>query len=205
MLGACAVAASWADPRVQVAQIIIAIFLAGTLTGGLVFYSRRLRSFLQMGRLFRWLPLWPMLQRIESALFVYRYHKGKVVVAMVLSWIIQAMGVISFWQVAAALGSQAPWPAYFLIVPVIWIGWSLIPVPGGFGVAETLGQTLFTASVLGLATVADALTMALTIMLAYRVVLMAVGLPGAVLYLMRRTKVSPMHMREEMEAPEADA
>jgi hypothetical protein len=29
--------------------------------------------------------------------------------------------------------------------------------------------------------------------------------PGAVLYLARRTKVSPIHMREEMEAPDPDA
>jgi glycosyltransferase 2 family protein len=205
MLGACAVAASWDDPRVRVAQIIILIFLGGSLAGGIVFYSRRIRSFLQMGRLFRWLPIWPMLQRIQNALFVYRYHTGKVLAAMVLSWIIQALGVISFWQVATALGSQAPWPAYFLIVPVIWIGWSLIPVPGGFGVAETLAQTLMTAAVLGAASEADGLALALTIILAYRVVQWAVSIPGAVLYLMRRTHVSPTHMREEMEAPEADA
>jgi uncharacterized membrane protein YbhN (UPF0104 family) len=93
-------------------------------------------------------------------------------------------------------------------MPVIWIGWSLIPVPGGFGVAETLTQALFGPQVLGGGdpmSVADAATMALAIILAYRLTSMFSSLPGGVLYLMQRTSVSPTHMRDEMEAQEADA
>ena len=47
---------------------------------------------------------------------------------------------------------------------------------------------------------AEAATLTLAMMLAYRVVQMLVTLPGAVLYLTRRTGVSPRHMREELEA-----
>jgi len=89
----------------------------------------------------------------------------------------------------------------------VWIGWSLVPVPGGFGVAETLVNRLFTPSVLGGAeamTASEAATLALAMMLAYRLVQLVVTLPGGVLYLMRRTDVSPRHMRERLES-EADA
>ncbi len=78
-----------------------------------------------------------------------------------------------------------------------------IIVPGGFGVAETLANRLFTPSVLGGAEpmpAAEAATMALAMMLAYRLVQLVVTLPGGVLYLMRRTGVSPTHMRAELEA-----
>jgi uncharacterized membrane protein YbhN (UPF0104 family) len=91
-------------------------------------------------------------------------------------------------------------------MPVVWIGWSLIPVPGGVGVAESLAQRLFGPAVLGMeGSVAEAATLALAMMLAYRAVQLAVSLPGAVFYLSRRTDVSPLHMRREVESETPDA
>jgi len=90
-------------------------------------------------------------------------------------------------------------------MPVAWIGWSLIPVPGGVGVAEALAQKMFGPAVVGLAgSAAEAATLALAMMLAYRVVQLVVSLPGGVLYLMRRTDVSPRKMHDEMTRDNAE-
>ena len=203
MLGAAAVAASFGDERVRTAQILIGVFLAGVLGATIVFYSRRLRGLLGAGRWLSRLPLAPLMARVDRALFVYRYHKATVGLALVYSWVSQAVALLAMWWVAVGLGSRAAWYHYFVNMPVVWIGWSLIPVPGGFGVAETLANRLFTPSVLGGAEpmpAAEAATMALAMMLAYRLVQLIVTLPGGVLYLMRRTGVSPTHMRAELEA-----
>jgi glycosyltransferase 2 family protein len=205
MLGGAAVFVNWGDPDVRIPQVAVSAFLAASLAGGVVFYSQRIRHVLKVSRFLKWLPVWSTLQRINDAIFVYRYQKKKVLVSVACSWFIQALGVLSFWQVATALGSRADWYNYFVIVPVIWIVWSLIPVPGGFGVAEVATRGLFTAAILGVDNPQDALDLALTIILAFRVVQWAVSLPGAVVYLAQRTAVSPTHMREAMEAPEPDA
>jgi glycosyltransferase 2 family protein len=205
MMGAAAVAVSLHDPNVRVARYLVTFFLAGSLLGGIVFYSQRLRNLFKVSRFLKWMPLWPMMQKANDALLQYRYHKKKLIVSVACSWIIQGVGVLAMWWLAFGLGSAARWDQYFVSMPVIWIGWSLIPVPGGFGVAENLTQALFAPSILGVATVEDAKNMALAMILAYRVVQAVATIPGAVLYLGRRATVSPTHMREEMEASEADA
>lgn len=207
MLGAAAVAASFGDPRVRVAQVLTGAFLAGIFGAAVVFYSRRMRRWMGAGRLLARLPLHAITTRVDRALFVYRDHKAAVGLALVYSWVAQAVSVLAMWWVAVGLGSRAAWHHYFVNMPIVWIGWSLVPVPGGFGVAETLVNRLFTPSVLGGAeamTASEAATLALAMMLAYRLVQLVVTLPGGVLYLMRRTDVSPRHMRERLES-EADA
>lgn len=205
MLGAAAVAASLHDPNVRVARYLVTGFLGAALVGGVVFYSHRLRNLLQVSRFLKWLPVWPMMQKAERALFEYRYHKKKLLVAVGCSWVIQGVAVLAVWWLSYGLGSQASWTQYFVSMPVIWIGWSLVPVPGGFGVAESLMRTLFGAAVLGVGSAEEARNLALAMILALRAVQALATVPGAVLYLAHRTKVSPIHMREEMEAPDPDA
>lgn len=209
LLGAAAVAWSLGDERVRVAQIIIAVSLTGLIAGGTVFFSRTLRRLLRVDRLLARLPLAGVVTRVDRAVLVYRHHKAKVALALVLSWSMQAVALCAMWWLATGLGSRASWNHYFVNMPVVWIGWSLIPVPGGFGVAETLVQRLFTPSVLGGAAplpAVEAATLALAMILAYRLVQMLVTVPGGVFYLARRTDVSPTHMREALETgPETDA
>jgi len=207
IIGAVAVTASLNDPRVRLAQIVVGVFMAGVLVGGLVFYSRWLRSVLRLDRLLAKLPMAKTVARIDQALFVYRYHKRKVGVAILYSWGTQVGSVLAMWWVANGLGSHAQWYHYFLNMPVVWIGWALVPIPGGFGVAESLMQHLFGPRILGGAVplhAAEAASLALAMMLAYRLVQMAVSLPGAVFYLSRRTGVSPTHMREQLEEPNSE-
>ena len=207
-IGAVAVAVSLGDPRVRVAQVVVGVFLAGTAGFVVVFYSRRVRAWLRVDR---WLPRLPMgrvLARVDRALFVYRYHKGTVALAILYSWATQVGSVLAMWWVATGLGSRAAWYHYFLNMPVVWVGWALVPVPGGLGVAESLMQHLFGPSVLGGGAgplpAAEAASLALAMMVAYRLVQMAVSLPGAFFYLTRRTDVSPSHMREALESPNGE-
>jgi hypothetical protein len=142
--------------------------------------------------------------RADQALFIYRHHKGTVALSVAYSWAAQAASVFAIYFLATGLGSEARLHHFFINMPVVWIFWSLIPGPGGFGVAEGLAQRLFTASVLGVRTAAEAATLALTMILALRVVQLAVSLPGAALYLSRRTNVSPRRMRETMAAADPE-
>jgi len=202
IVGAVALTASLTDPRVRIAQIVMGTFMAAVLVGTTVFYSRRLRTLLRVDRLIARLPLARTVAKVDRALFVYRYHKRKVATAILYSWGTQVASILAMWWVAVGLGSRADWYHYFLNMPVVWIGWGLVPVPGGFGVAESLMQQLFGPAVLGGAAalpVGEAATLALAMMLAFRLVQMAVSLPGAVFYLARRTGVSPTHMREQLE------
>jgi hypothetical protein len=209
IVGAVALSVSLTDPRVRVAQIVMGTFMAGVLVGTTVFYSRRLRDLLRVDRLIARLPLAKTVARVDQALFVYRYHKRKVARAVLYSWGTQVGSILAMWWAAVGLGSRADWYHYFLNMPVVWIGWALVPVPGGFGVAESLMQHLFGPAVLGgMATplpVGEAATLALAMMLAFRLVQMAVSLPGGVFYLARRTGVSPTHMREQLEDEETES
>ena len=209
IVGAVALTASLTDPRVRIAQIVMGTFMAGVLVGTTVFYSTRLRRLLRVDRLIARLPLAKTVARVDQALLVYRYHKRKVATAILYSWGTQVGSILAMWWVAVGLGSRAEWYHYFLNMPVVWIGWALVPVPGGFGVAESLMQQLFGPAVLGGSgapvPVGEAATLALAMMLAFRLVQMAVSLPGAVFYLARRTGVSPTHMREQLEGEETES
>jgi len=205
IVGAVALLASLNDPRVRIAQIVMGAFMAGVVAGTTVFYSRWLRNLLRVDRLIARLPLAKVVARVDQALLVYRDHKRKVATAVLYSWGTQVASILSIWWVAVGLGSRADWYHYFLNMPVVWIGWALVPVPGGFGVAESLMQHLFGPDVLGGGAplpVGEAATLALAMMLAFRLVQMTVSLPGAVFYLARRTTVSPTHMRERLEDEE---
>ncbi len=208
MLGAVAVLASLHDERVRAAQVLVGLSLAAAAIGAAVFYSRRIRRVLRLDALLAKLPGGDTAAKVDRAVFLYRYHKRAVAVAMAYSWLTQIVSVLATWWIATGLGSLASWHHYFVVMPVIWIGWSLIPVPGGFGVAEAMAQKLFRPSVLGGGAAmapAEAATLALAMILAYRIVQMVVSAPGGVLYLARRTRVSPTHMRDEIEGPEAHA
>lgn len=204
LMGGAAVFASLQDDRVRVARIIVAVFLAAVAVGGTVFYSRPLRSLFRVDWVLARLPLRRTVDKVDRALLAYRYHKGTVALAVVYSWGAQAVGILATWWLATALGSHALWFHYFVAVPAIWIGWSLIPVPGGFGVAESLAQGLFGSAVLSgdsaapLFTPAEAAALALGMIVAYRIVQMLVSLPGAYFYLTRRTGVSASAMAREI-------
>jgi uncharacterized protein (TIRG00374 family) len=204
VLGAAAVLATLSDERVRAARIILAVFLGLAAAGGWIFYSRRLRRLVRLDRWLARLPVGHVVARVDQALFIYRHHKGTVALSVVYSWAAQAASVFAIYFLATGLGSAGRLVQFFVNVPIIFIGWSLIPVPGGFGVAEGLAQQLFTASVLGVRTAAEAATLALTMILAFRVVQSAVSLPGAALYLARRTNVSPRMMRETMVAADPE-
>jgi len=197
VLGAAAAMATLSDERVRAARIILAVFLGLAAAGGWIFYSRRLRRLVRLDRLLARLPVGHVVARVDQALFIYRHHKGTVALSVVYSWAAQAVSVFATYFLATGLGSDARLHHFFINMPVVWIFWSLIPVPGGFGVAEGLAQQFFNGAVLGVPA-AEAATLALAMILAFRVVQSAVSLPGAALYLARRTDVSPRMMRETM-------
>ena len=206
VMGGGAVLVSLHDPRIQAARIIVLLFLAAVAGGGTVYYSRWLRRIFRVDRVLARLPLRHVVEKVDRALLAYRDHKGTVALAVVYSWGTQLVSILATWWLALALGSHAAWYQYFIAMPAIWLVWALIPVPGGFGVAEAMVQGLFSAAVLSgdLAPgqspmpAADAAALALAMILALRVVQLLVSLPGAYFYLARRTDVTAAEMAKEI-------
>jgi uncharacterized protein (TIRG00374 family) len=207
LMGGGAVVASLHDPRIRAARIIVLVFLAGVVGGGTVYYSRGLRRIFRVDWVLARLPLRHVVEKVDRALLAYRDHKGTVVVAVLYSWAAQLVSILATWWLASALGSHAAWYHYFIAMPAIWLVWALIPVPGGFGVAEAMMQGLFSAAVLSgdlrpgelPMPAADAAALALAIILALRVVQLLVSLPGTWFYLARRTDVTPAEMAKEIQ------
>jgi len=208
LMGGVAVFASLQDEHVRAARLIVTGFLVAVFVGGLIFYSRRLRAVLGVDWVLARLPLRQTVERVDQALLAYRRHKGTVILAVVLSWGAQVVGILAMAWLAMALGSRAAWYHYGIAVPAIWIAWSLVPVPGGLGVAEGLAQALLTSAVLsgpvsagGAAplTSAEAAALVLAMMIAYRVVQWLVSLPGAYFYLAQRTGLSASAMVREVQ------
>jgi len=204
ILGGAAVLVSLGDARLRVPQAAIGAILVLVAAGATIFYSRRMRRIVRLDRLIGRLPLRSTVERVDRAIFLYRYHKVAVAMAVAYGWAAQTGSVLATWSLATGLGSHADWTHFFVNLPVIWVGWSVIPVPGGFGVAEGLAQQLFGPAILSgqgpAMTAAGAASLVLAMMLAYRLVQLIASLPGAILYLARRTNVSVRHMREALES-----
>jgi uncharacterized protein (TIRG00374 family) len=207
LMGGGAVLVSLHDPRIQAARVIVLVFLAGIIGGGTVYYSRRLRRIFRVDWMLARLPLRHVVEKVDRALLAYRDHKGTVAVAVLYSWGTQLVSILATWWLASALGSHAAWYQYFIAMPAIWLVWALIPVPGGFGVAEAMVQGLFSAAVLSgdlgpgesPMAAADAAALALAMILALRVVQLLVSLPGVYFYLARRTDVTAAEMAKKIQ------
>jgi uncharacterized protein (TIRG00374 family) len=192
----CVLALQWsrptiADPRwglpggfgLSIRALILA-FLAFAVVGAMLVYSRRVRRWTRLERLIARLPFQPLVRRVDQAVFVYRHHRRAVLTAIVQSWCAHAVSIAAVYFSARALGLD-PSPVYFFIfMPVIWILSSFIPSVGGLGPMETLSQEFFTAAVLGLAAPEEALSVAVAMILVFRMVMFVAVLPGAVLHVL---------------------
>jgi uncharacterized protein (TIRG00374 family) len=198
LLCICALAFQWTDPALRQVRSFILLFLAVAMAAGLVFYSRRVRRWMQLERIRRKLPLKSLTGRLGAAVTIYREHRLTVVWAVLLSWGAHLVSITSVYLSARALGLD-PAPLDFLIyMPVIWIAGAVVPSVGGLGVMEGLAQRFFTPRVLGVATRLAALNFALAFMLLFRAAMFLAVLPGGVLNILTPT-VSVREARHELD------
>ncbi|NLX59997.1 MAG: flippase-like domain-containing protein [Phycisphaerae bacterium] len=196
MMCVCVLALQWSRPTIadtrwtlpgglglSIREVILA-FLGFAVLGAMLVYSRRVRRWTRIERLIARLPFQPLVHRVDQAVFVYRHHRRAVLLAILQSWCAHAVSIASVYCSARALGLD-PSPVYFFIfMPVVWILASFIPSVGGLGPMETLSQEFFTAAVLGLADPQEALSVAVAMILVFRVAMFVAVLPGAVLHIL---------------------
>lgn len=173
----------------------IAAFVAVTVGGGICFYSRRLRRLLLA--LAKAIPGYAKLRatgfaaramevvkKVDGALFLYRYEKVVLLSTTAISFVAHSSAILSIYYFGRSLGiTQASLLQYFVIVPVGFIISSIPVTPAGWGVGEAVFKVLFGAvGVPGGA--------AVTMSVIYRLGQAIWTLPGGVMFMFQRDKVS---------------
>jgi len=197
ILGGVAAIFTIRDADKRLAHLIIGVTLVALFGPLLLFYSRRLRKALRVKRLVQRLPFPGFLQKVERAIFVYRYHKAVILLAFGYTWLTQALGILTIWVIGRAVGANAGLHLCFLYMPVVWLVWVLPISVNGLGTADATFLYFFNASVLGVYA-GRASEIALATILLFRVVQFIIALPGGVLYALRRTDISTRQMQREL-------
>ncbi len=150
---------------------------------GVVFFSRRVRAALRFDRLLARLPFKELVQKADSAVFIYRFRLGLVGISLLMSMVVHTIIIGSFALIGRSIGIDLALPAYFALIPIALIVSALPIAPSGWGVGEA-------ASVFFLGTVGVSAPMALALFLVYRMEQMAVSLVGGVCLALQKDRVS---------------
>ncbi len=119
------------------------LILAGAAAGGAIYLSRRARRVLHLDALLARLPAREVVARLDEAITVYRGRPGAVVAALLLSMLLQACGVLSFWAVSRSLGAELTVADDFVVFPVVQTVSSVPVSPAGWGIGEGLYGKFF--------------------------------------------------------------
>jgi uncharacterized protein (TIRG00374 family) len=199
LLCVIALVVKWRDPALAEVQRIILLFIGGVALAALVVYSRRVRRWLFVHKVGRKLPFQRFFARLDSAVLIYRYHRAKVGLAILLSWCAHVVSIAAVYFSARALGlADASAAHFFVYMPVVWIIAALAPSVGALGVIEGLCQRYFTAGILGVETALEAVAAALAMALLFRAAMFVAVLPGGILNILH-PEVSVRQAREKME------
>jgi uncharacterized protein (TIRG00374 family) len=131
------------DPRLGEVLALILLIDAGIVVVTVVFYSKRLRRMLLLDRLFRALPFQGVMREIDHALLLYRYKKGVVARAFVLSFVGQVLFVLNNALIGEAIGIECSFTTYLVLVPIAGIVSAVPLLPGGWGLGEFAYTKLF--------------------------------------------------------------
>ncbi len=122
---------------------LVAAIIAGAIVGATLFFSERLRSSPRLRALLDRLPFRDLLGKIQAAVYVYKFHPRLVLVAVVLSLLVQLSVIFTAVCYALALDLQANLLSFFFIVPLANLASSLPGSPGGLGQLEGAYSGLF--------------------------------------------------------------
>jgi uncharacterized protein (TIRG00374 family) len=111
-----------------------------------LYFSKRARATLRVGRLLAWLPFQEALKSVDQAARAYRDHKWAVLGSVAMSVPVHAVLAWSVAQAGRAVGLEAPLGVMLTVLPVVFLAGSLPISPQGVGVMEWLGIQLLTPS-----------------------------------------------------------
>lgn len=191
------------DERLRQAALLIYSFLGIVAAGGSLIYSRRIRRLVRLDRLLAVLPFSGVLQKIDEAIFLFRYRKAAVGLAFALSIVSHTVTILVNYLLGQALGLDWIEPThYFVFIPTILI-LTAIPISlGGIGWGEAMYVHFF-GQVAAVQT-ADIGNRAVALSLTFRLTQILWSLPGGLFLLLGEERVSKAEMASEM-ADAADA
>lgn len=162
------------NPELRTVSTGILLFVAVMAGAGLLFFSRRLRRWSGLKWLLGLLPFQTQVAQLDEALFHYRYHKGTLFGAILISLGTHVVNVSTFCFAGSALGLPVAWQHYFVFIPVMLMIAALPISMGGLGVFESGVAHFFTLRGVGASA-----SGALALCVIYRIMTIIVGLPGA--------------------------
>lgn len=169
---------------------LVLLILALAVLLPMLYVSRRARRALGIDWLLAKLPFQDKVAAIDDALTVYRDHPGTVVAALLLSVVLQAAGVLSFWLIGMALGANLDLTEVYVAFPVVQTVSSLPLAPSGFGIGETLFGFFFRAF-------GSTATLGVATSIVFRLVTqIGVGLVGGAVWLASREHKQGMRLKE---------
>ena len=183
----------------QIRWLIWGIFGALVLVS-VLFLSRHVRRGLMLSRLLEKLPFARQLQKVDQAIRIYRNHVGTMVMAVLLTAVIQGLSIVAIWMLTQALHlEKVEFLQCLIIMPIIWVISAAIPVPGGLGVIENLVTYLF-CLVIDPAAPKSAAGSAAALALMIRLLICLCSLPGALVPIFGGHLPKAKKMQEELEA-----
>ncbi len=130
------------QPEYRELALFIYGFLGCFALACTVFFSRRLRRVLRVDAITARLPFAALIRRLDDAVFLYRYQKRRVLLALLLSFgnqlSIQFIMVLFAHALHMTTRSGAPVPVsdHMIVLPAAWIVTALPSLPGAWGVRE---------------------------------------------------------------------
>ncbi|MBN1521645.1 MAG: flippase-like domain-containing protein [Candidatus Aureabacteria bacterium] len=190
------------DPRLKKMALAVFILLLAVIVFVIGIFSKdKLKRFPVIQMVLSKIAFRETLKKISDTMHVFRNHKRKVFLGIFLSAVIQSLAIISCYIVSLSITGikDIPLRYFFLMMPIIFMG-SALPVSlGGWGIFE--GGFVFCFALAGISE-GDSLSMGLM----NRLILIILGVIGAVLYVMPGTEhIAARAIEEGIEELEEEA
>jgi uncharacterized protein (TIRG00374 family) len=130
------------EPEYRELALFIYGFLGCFVVGCVLFFSRTVRRVLHVDQIAAKLPFAGLIKRLDEAIFLYRYRKKGLVVALLLSFANQISIQLIMVLFAHALhvttrgGEPLPISDFMVVLPAAWMVSALPLLPGGWGARE---------------------------------------------------------------------
>ena len=169
---------------------IVTIVLLCVAGAAVVFGVRPIRRALGVSRILRALPFQPIIEEAQTAIRLYRGRPGPVLLALGLSLFNHAGIATLVWGLGRALGLEAlDLGTCLALVPVCNLMSAIPLLPGGWGVGEWAFAYFF-------GQVGIPATEAVGLSVIYRLSMLAVSLPGGLLWIAWRDTENTDNMRQ---------
>ncbi len=139
------------DARYRGLATFIGLFLGGVAIAATLFFSRRVRRLLRFEHWSAKLPGGGLIRKVDEAIFLWRYHKRAVLVALLLSFgnQLSIQGIMILFahalHVTTTSGDALAWTTYMAVLPVGLIVSAVPALPGGWGSREAAFVVCFAA------------------------------------------------------------